>query len=55
METNNKSFIGRIRSLGWGFAGVGAMLFIAGILFWGGFNTAMEWTNPKRSASPATR
>jgi cytochrome c-type protein NapC len=42
METNNKSFIGRIRSLGWGFA---AMLFIGGILFWGAFNTAMEWTN----------
>jgi cytochrome c-type protein NapC len=21
------------------------MIFIAGILFWGGFNTAMEWTN----------
>ena len=42
MDTNNKGLIGRIRSLGWGFA---AMLFIAGIVFWGGFNTAMEWTN----------
>ena len=42
METNNKGFIGRVRSLGWGFA---AMLFIGGILFWGAFNTAMEWTN----------
>ena len=42
MDTNKKGLIGRIRSLGWGFA---AMLFIAGVLFWGGFNTAMEWTN----------
>ena len=42
METNNKGFIGSVRSLGWGFA---AMLFIGGILFWGAFNTAMEWTN----------
>ena len=29
MDTNNKGLIGRIRSLGWGFA---AMLFIAGIV-----------------------
>ncbi len=42
MTSNNKGLIGRIRSLGWGFA---ALLFIAGVLFWGGFNTAMEWTN----------
>lgn len=42
MDTNKKGLIGRIRTLGWGFA---AMLFIAGILFWGGFNTAMELTN----------
>ena len=42
METKNKGLIGRIRSVGWGFA---ALLFIAGILFWGAFNTAMEWTN----------
>lgn len=42
MDTNKKGLIGRIRSLGWGFA---AMLFIAGVLFWGkGFNTAMEWS-----------
>nr|WP_306603308.1 NapC/NirT family cytochrome c [Azonexus sp.] len=30
-------------------AGIGVLtvlgLFVAGILFWGGFNTAMEWTN----------
>ena len=42
MDTNKKGLIGRIRTLGWGFA---AMLFIAGVLFWGAFNTAMEWTN----------
>ena len=42
METNKKGFVGRIRAMGWGFA---AMLFIGGILFWGAFNTAMEWTN----------
>lgn len=29
--------------------------FIAGIVFWGGFNTALEATNTKPSARPATR
>ena len=42
MDTNKKGLIGRLRATGWGFA---AMLFIGGILFWGAFNTAMEWTN----------
>ena len=42
MDTNKKGLLGRIRAAGWGFT---ALLFIAGILFWGGFNTAMEWTN----------
>ena len=32
----------RIRLAGWGFA---ALLFIGGIVAWGGFNTAMELTN----------
>ena len=49
MEQENRtpaSFAGRLRSwlkkIGIGTA-VG--LFVAGIVFWGGFNTAMEWTN----------
>ena len=25
--------------------GAGAVFFVAGILFWGGYNTAMEWSN----------
>jgi cytochrome c-type protein NapC len=30
----------------WGLAtGTAGIAFVAGILFWGGFNTAMEWTN----------
>ncbi len=28
-----------------GRIGILAIVFVAGILFWGGFNTAMEWTN----------
>ena len=40
---------GRIRRLGlwvWGIAtGALGLAFVVGILFWGGFNTAMEWTN----------
>lgn len=38
----------RDRLPGWlkGISLTGALLlFVAGILFWGGFNTAMEWTN----------
>jgi cytochrome c-type protein NapC len=34
--------MGRLRAAGFGFA---ALLFIAGIVFWGGFNTAMEISN----------
>jgi cytochrome c-type protein NapC len=29
--------------------------FIAGVVFWGGFNTALEATNREVSAPPATR
>ena len=30
----------------WGLAtGTAGIAFVLGILFWGGFNTAMEWTN----------
>ncbi len=36
--------IGRVRLLGASLGGA-AVLFIAGIVFWGGFNTAMEATN----------
>ena len=36
-----------------GFLTVGG--FIAGIVFWGGFNTALKLTNTERSASAATR
>lgn len=36
------SFTARLKALGWGTL---ALIFVAGILFWGGFNTAMEWTN----------
>lgn len=42
MYKDKKSLLGRFRAAGWGFA---ALLFIGGILFWGAFNTAMEWTN----------
>lgn len=36
------ALLGRIHAAGW--VGV-ALLFAAGIVFWGGFNTAMEYTN----------
>ena len=40
---------GRVRRLAawaWGLAtGLAGISFVLGILFWGGFNTAMEWTN----------
>ena len=36
------ALLGRIHAAGW--VGV-ALLFVAGIVFWGGFNTAMEYTN----------
>lgn len=36
------SFCGKLKVVGWATL---AMIFVAGILFWGGFNTVMEWTN----------
>jgi cytochrome c-type protein NapC len=42
MNNNKGGLLGRFRVAGWGFA---ALLFLAGILFWGAFNTAMEYTN----------
>lgn len=49
MEQDNKkpaSFSGRARLWVKGIGIGGAVaLFVAGIVFWGGFNTAMEWTN----------
>ena len=42
MDNDKKSLIGRCKAAGWGFV---ALLFIAGVVFWGGFNTAMELTN----------
>jgi cytochrome c-type protein NapC len=48
-QENNKkpaSFCGRMKTYIRGLSLVGALgLFVAGILFWGGFNTVMEWTN----------
>ena len=51
-DNNNKQdapAAGRIRRLGvwvWGIATDAlGIAFVVGILFWGGFNTAMEWTN----------
>ena len=42
-ENNNKGGLWRrLRGAGIGLI---ALTFIAGIVFWGGFNTAMEWTN----------
>ena len=40
---NNKSgLFGRLRATGWGLV---ALIFIAGVIFWGGFNTVLELTN----------
>jgi len=39
---NTTGLIGRLRTTGWGLA---ALIFIAGIVFWGGFNTVLELTN----------
>ena len=41
-QDNNKSLWQRMRGAGLGLI---AVVFVAGIVFWGGFNTAMEWTN----------
>lgn len=43
MQADNKNKLWwRLRHAGWGLV---AVVFVAGIVFWGGFNTAMEWTN----------
>jgi cytochrome c-type protein NapC len=44
MSHDNKKggLFGRLRGAGLGLV---ALVFVAGILFWGAFNTAMEWTN----------
>ena len=45
-DKKSTSVIGRMQGWVKGLGLLGAIgLFIAGILFWGGFNTAMEWTN----------
>lgn len=36
------SFSAKLKLVGWGTL---AAFFVAGIIFWGGFNTVMEWTN----------
>ena len=41
-NTSKRGLMGRLRGAGWGLV---ALVFLGGILFWGGFNTAMEWTN----------
>jgi cytochrome c-type protein NapC len=42
MDNDRKTLMSRLKAAGFGFA---ALLFIAGIVFWGGFNTAMEISN----------
>ncbi len=37
--------LGRCQHAGWGFV---ALLFVGGIVFWGGFNTALEVTNTEK-------
>ena len=39
--------------LGLGFLTLGG--FVCGVVFWGAFNTALEFTNTERSVSRATR
>jgi len=41
-DNNRGGLWGRLRGAGLGLV---LLVFVAGILFWGGFNTAMEWTN----------
>lgn len=41
-NNNNGGLWRRLRAAGVGLA---VSAFVAGIVFWGGFNTAMEWTN----------
>ncbi len=48
-ENNDKGAPGPIRRLGvwvWGLAASAiGVAFVVGIVFWGGFNTVLEWTN----------
>ncbi len=39
---NTTGLFGRLRATGWGLV---ALIFIAGVVFWGGFNTVLELTN----------
>ena len=45
MIDNNKSLMQRIRGAGWGAI---VLLFAAGVIFWGGFNWALEMTNTEK-------
>ncbi|ATE61783.1 NapC/NirT family cytochrome c [Thauera sinica] len=45
MSDNNKTLVQRIRGAGWSAI---AILFAAGIVFWGGFNWALEMTNREK-------
>ncbi|PTD95071.1 NapC/NirT family cytochrome c [Pseudothauera lacus] len=44
-DDNKKSLWQKLRALGLGTI---AVAFTAGIIFWGGFNTVMEWTNTEQ-------
>lgn len=44
-EENKKGLITRLRAAG--LVGV-LIVFAAGVVFWGGFNTVMEWTNTEK-------
>jgi len=46
MTDNNKSLMQRIRGAGWGAI---VLLVAVGVIFWGGFNWAMEMTNTESS------
>ena len=45
MTDNNKSLMQRIRGAGWGAI---VLLVAAGVVFWGGFNWALEMTNTEK-------
>ena len=45
MTDNNKSLMQRIRGAGWGAI---VLLVAVGVIFWGGFNTALEVTNTEK-------
>jgi cytochrome c-type protein NapC len=42
MSMNKNAFLQRLKAIGLPMIG---LIFLAGILFWGAFNTVMEWTN----------